>query len=335
MIFPEILGKNFFYLYERIEDFTHISTGILIKAISKNKKIAYIDFSQKPRKLTNFFENLALSKEFQATYKIKLDIFTFETGKITKSILPIVEYLSINQDGFFREIQTDYDIIIFENFQSEFITTSELIQIIQNKNPKTNIIITSSKEEILKKTINYIDKVSIIKQICSNSLISSKNVEVVCANNQENRQLNSLGEIIRNFVLKQETRYVSFLERNNDEEKSFLANLKLFSKNQTLYPNFDFVIYTNKNSNNNKLINLELYEDFLKIVITLLRKEGGVSIIDNLHNPFVQNNNIINETYKLLKEAKSKIKININRQDSHLLNLSTKTTKFDDFREFE
>jgi hypothetical protein len=327
MIFPEVLGKNFLYLYENINDFTNIGAGILIKSISKNKNTAYINFNQKAKTLTSFFENLALSKEFNSSLKIKLDIFSFETGKITKSILPFVEYLTINIDDFFRHIQTDYDIIIFENFQPEQITTDDLIQIIEKKSSKTNIIITTSDESVLKEIVKLLDKVSIIKLTSSNSLISSKNVELTFANNLENRQLNSLGEIIRNFVLKQETKYISFLENVNDDEKIFLTNLKFFSKNQTLYPNFDYLIYTNKSINNN-LTDLKLYEDFLKIILTLLRKDNGILIIDNLFNPFVKENEIINQIYKFLYNSNLKVKLNIDKENSRLLSLSNKTTKF-------
>ena len=49
--------------------FSEIGCGAILKAISCEGKIAYINFSNHSKKLVNFFENICLSKEFIFEFK--------------------------------------------------------------------------------------------------------------------------------------------------------------------------------------------------------------------------------------------------------------------------
>ncbi len=337
MLFPENLGKNFFYLYEKILDYTDISVGIIIKSISLNEKVAYVDFKGNAKKLTNFFENLSLSKEFSKEHlRIKLDIYSNNNSHITKSILPMVEYQNLDRSAFFKNLVEDYDKIIFENIEGCDIDFELLMKFLKLKNEKTNVIFTSSCERFLNRISAQIDKISIIKTVCENSLISNKNVNYFLSNSCENRRLNSYGNVIRNFIDKVKVIYISFLEKGSDEEKVFFWNLKIYSKNNPLYSNFDFIIFNNRSLVSRKnLVNLEDYEEYLKLLITILKKNIYTVVIDNIYNLFVKNNVYFDEVLDLLKKVNTRICINSDKNTKKIYEMANKTIRYYDYNQIQ
>ena len=303
MLFPKIRGENLFYLYSNNQTNIELSIGIILKAISKNQKVAFIDFQNDYIKLNSFFENLSLSKIFKSE-NLKVDFFRFKNDMGIKSIISSVEYESFPKQKFFEKIK-NYDYIIFQNLNFNNFSKDELRTFLISKNKNTFVIINSIKKEELEDLKKNIDRSYYLSCDKKNSLISNKNLYYIFSNQYELNYLISIGKIINNLIEKKEIRYIGFDLFEIFDESDFFLNLKKFTQNSPMYNKFDFVIFTKKNLEDKKQ-NYYEYLKFLQIVNTSLLKNGDL-IIFEIYNTIREENKEFSKFLEELEKTKSKI----------------------------
>ena len=116
MLFNENLGQNISY-FDNFENYSNISFGIILKALSKNLRICFIKDSSNSY-VSNLFENLSLMP-FKNFLEINLQIYNIKEDGISKIILPNVEYQKCDKKKFEFEIKK-FDLILIENSEENF-----------------------------------------------------------------------------------------------------------------------------------------------------------------------------------------------------------------------
>jgi ATP:corrinoid adenosyltransferase len=238
-------GLSHVYLDESQEDFSNFSVGLLIRALGHNLKIAYFDVNNSAKKFISFLENLSLSnffnKEFQ---RVHIDVFNVsKNNKITRTILPLVEYHNIDKDYFFQVLK-DYDLIIFDNFNvGEFFSNLDVKKTINEKNSFADIFYIVNNKKDFEKINAYFDFSYVYEIKKKRTLLTNKNL-IYLYGDGRGKSLYSYGYIIRNYILKCDTKLI-FFDKGDDifGEFKFFSSLKNWSKmNSRFYGGFDFVI---------------------------------------------------------------------------------------------
>jgi hypothetical protein len=329
MIFPKIIGKNFFFLENTNSTFSQINLGIIIKAISSNKKILYIDSKNKSKKIISFFEKLCLNKEFNLNFKMNnFDIYSINKNNINVSILPKVEYSNLPLSKIFSNLKK-YDYIIFEELDFEIIPKEIFIEFLKMKNEKTNIIISTNSENIYENLIDEFDKKYLFFNQSQNSLISNRNVKYKYSKEFEINYLISLGNLFSNLIDNKNSLFFNFFDNSDYEsEKHFLFVLKkIMSSNSNLFSIFEY-IYCIKNEKNE----LEI-ENTLKLLLTILNKNDKEIIISNF-TEFEILKNYLNPILEKLENSKNKIDIYGYDFSKKIFDKSSKVTKIIKIEDF-
>ena len=290
IIFPKVVGQNLFFLNSNIEEFSNLSLGIIIKALSNNKKVGFVDCRNKISNLNSFFENLVLSKNFE---NLKIDFFKFRKENILKSIVSNVEYTTLLKKEFFQSLN-DYDYVIFENFSYENFSKEDFINFLENKNEELFVILNSSIKDTLKDLMKFIQKSYLTfsqRKIMSSQ---SKDLEYNFSQYDEILYLCSLGNFLRKMIKKEECYYFCLDKNKNSAQMEFLLKLKKFSKESLLYKEINFTIFDEMSSekinllknNLSKNINVVIYgvERLKEISLDIKNSRGFVSIFSAMYS---------------------------------------------------
>lgn len=334
MIVKEAKGEVHLILEPKIEDFSEIALGLLIRSIPHNLSIAYVDVSGKAIKLNNFFENISLSYSFVKHFrKIHFELFTFKNNnKISKSILPQVEFYSINEQIFSSSLK-DFDIVIFDNYSDAVLKKFTLLNITSSKQPHQEFFIITSQKKISEEIKNNVNNYYSIDISKKKTLTSSKECILNVVGDKSYSSLYSIGHMIRNFINKKDVKYIGF-DRGDDiyGENAFFSALKKWTKENTLYGTFDFVNtgikrYFEKGfRNENILEDTKEAKEGLSLLETALRKQSPIiadSIID------AQTNNILEfeDIKKVLGKIKNELVVTGETENSNFSSISTKSVK--------
>lgn len=284
-------GVSKLYLDKTMKDFSYLSAGCLIRAVGHNLKVAYIDTQKKSSKLINVFENLSLSSKFlRALEKIHIETFSFvNSQKVSKGIIPLVEFQMLNQELFWKNLK-NFDLIIFDNIDFKYFSKEKLLSFIKNKEYETEIIITTLNEEDFNFFLDDVEMAFFIEEEKTFSLTSNKNIVSIIGNGY-GKSVYNLGVLFSNFIEKKDVKLIYFDKGDSFyKEIRFLQALKYFKiQNPNLYGTFDFV-QTGVSRYEGPYIRQEnsaqdIFEakEALMLLKTSLKKHTPV-IVDNLIN---------------------------------------------------
>lgn len=242
MIGTRVIGQNHIYLDEKIEGYSNIAVGLLLRAVGHGLKVAYVDVCSKATKFTNFLENLSLSYSFVKKFdRLHVETFVFkENDKISKAIIPLVEFYSINNDIFWKSIGK-FDLVIFDNVTLEHISQAKIKSFMENKDPNEEAVFIFSDKKGFNKVKDDFDLISELKYTTNNSLISKSNITNITGNGK-GKSTFSFGYLLRGFIAKADVKLVYF-DKGGDfyGERFFFNAIKKWSKENNLYGTFDYV----------------------------------------------------------------------------------------------
>ena len=242
MINLRTYGLNHIYFDENIEDFSNVAVGLIIRALGHGLKIAYIDCSNTASKFTNFLENLSLSNSFIRKFdRFLIDIYRFKSDLImSKTILPLVEFTNIPHHMFWKEINS-YDLVVFDKCYFKCIPKLKIINLLNNKPKKTEIIFVLQEKKEFDEIKSYFDLITHYKHTNKNTIISKSNILNITGNGK-GKSTYCFGMIIRAYLNKDDVRLIYF-DKGGDfyGERRFFDPLKKWAKENTLYGRFDYV----------------------------------------------------------------------------------------------
>ncbi|MCA9497136.1 MAG: cob(I)yrinic acid a,c-diamide adenosyltransferase [Nanoarchaeota archaeon] len=245
-------GLNQIYFDKNISDFSNIAVGLVTRAISHSLRVAYVDVSGKASKFINFLENLSLSRNFvKKFHKLHLETFTFKEKYISKGIIPLVEFYNISYEMFWNSLK-NFDLIIFDNATLDVISKYKIQNLLSEKENKTEIIFTFSKEKDFWEIHSNFDIVSSFVYNENSLLLSNKNITNIYGSGK-GKTLYALGHMLRNFMMKEEVKFISF-DKGSDYLGAglFFYALKKWSNENSFYGTFDYVFTgLNRNLENN------------------------------------------------------------------------------------
>ncbi|MFW6285714.1 MAG: cob(I)yrinic acid a,c-diamide adenosyltransferase [Nanoarchaeota archaeon] len=326
--------KTYIYYDNKIDGFSNIAVGSLIKAIGENLNIAYIDSSDKVNKINNFIENLSLSYNFRKNLNsFHVDIFNLKDDKkILQSIIPQVEFSAITYDMFWNSLK-NYDILIFDNFDFKKIPLIKIKSILINKMPKTQILLcTKDKNAYEKIKENF--NIKIICNYSTNKGLLIKKGLINIYGNCKGTSTYAIGYLLKNFILKKDVKLIYF-DKGDDiyGDAIFFTQLKKWNIENRMYGRFDFVKtgikryqFGNFRQENITLDNKEA-QDGLMLLSTALKKQSPV-IADELND--VISKGIINEqdVIDVIKGIKNELIITGKTTPSKIKEMSQKLIEF-------
>ncbi|MDA3854764.1 MAG: cob(I)yrinic acid a,c-diamide adenosyltransferase [Candidatus Woesearchaeota archaeon] len=314
------------YLDKNIIDYSNLSAGLLIKAIGLGMKIAYIDTKDSATKLSNFIENLSLSYSFTNSLKrFQLDIYKpKQNKKISKTIIPLVEFCNITQDMFYNSLY-EYDLVIIDNLNFEILNKMKIISLLKNSN--SQIIITTKEEEIFNEIKSECNSQYICEYIENHNLVINKNITNISGNGK-GKTAYPIGYLIRKFLEKHAVKLIYF-DKGDDiyGDPIFLNSLKKWSRENNLYGSFDFVKTGIKRQFNNQSRDEITPQDIkeaneaLMLLKTSIKKQSPV-IADELNTIIEKKIINLDEILPILNDVKNELIITGNTTNQKLLNLA-------------
>ncbi len=322
-------AKSTLYLDTQANDYSNLSAGFLVKAIGDGKRIAYVDTKDTSIKLTNFFENLSLSYSFiKSLNRFQLDIYKFKNNnKISKTIIPQVEFCNIDEEIFWNSLK-NYNIIIFDNVDTKIIKKIKLISLLQSNQNMHIICITPNEIDYKELQENFNEKLK-LNYIENNSLVKKKGLINVYGKGL-GKSSYSIGYLIREFVNKKDVKLIYFDKGDDIYGDAFFFNsLKKWKKENNLYGNFDYVKTGIKRHVNNmyregihELDKIEA-KDALMLLKTSLKKQTPV-IADELNSILEKQIITIDEVLEILNSLNQELIINGTKSHKKILEISQK-----------
>lgn len=332
MIDKDARGEIHLFYEPKIDSYSNTALGLIIRAIHHGIRIGYVDLSDKSSKLNNFFENLSLSHYFVKNFrKIHLEIFSFKSnGKISKSIIPQVEFYTINEQIFLKSI-SDFDFVIFDSYSSEVLKKFTLLNILSNKQPHQEYFIITSNEKDAKDLEPNVNNSYSYVESKKKTLTSSKESIITVTGSKTNSTLYSIAHMVRNFINKNDVKYIGF-DRGDDiyGENAFFSALKKWNKEHELYGTFDYV-NTGVRRYFEKGYRDEIYpedtkeaKEGLSLLDTALRKQSPIisdGIIDIVNKDIIK----YEDLKKVLGKVKNELILTGEVENKDINSISTKT----------
>jgi len=323
-----IKEKNIIYLDPKTSDFSNIAAGLLIQAIGNQRSVAYINFENKAIKLTNFIENVSLSYSFvKALNRFHVDIYNFkDENKISKTIIPLVEFCMISTDMFYNSLN-NYDLIIIDNYNSKYMSNIKIKSVIEN-NPKAQVILITANEKIFKNiSIHFNTKIH-CKYTKNKTITTNLSSIVNIVGDAMGKSLYSIGYLLRQFLYKKDVKLIYFDKGDNIYgDAVFFKALKKWVIENNLYGTFDFVKtgikrYTTQGYRiENTILDRKEAKDTLMLLKTALKKQTPV-VADELNTIIYKNILKIEEILPILNNVKNELIITGKTSHKELLNIS-------------
>ena len=237
------IGLSHCYFDSRIEGFSNVAVGLLIRAIGHGLKVAYVDVGGKGTKFTNFIENLSLSYSFVKRFdRLRIDLYTFKVNdKVSKTLIPLVEFYTINSEMFWKGLN-EYDLVIFDNIEKDSLSKFKIISFIENKAIDVESVFVFSDEKSFNDVKDNFNLVSIYNyNDASKGLILKQNI-INITGDGKGKSTYGFGHLIRSFISKKDVKLVYF-DKGGDfyGEMKFFEALKRWAVENNLYGKFDFV----------------------------------------------------------------------------------------------
>lgn len=238
------IGLSHIYLDNKIEGFSNVAAGMVIRAIGHGLKIGYVDCSSGSTKFVNFLENLCLSYSFVKKFgSFHIEVFRFNSknNRINKSILPLVEFQTVSEDIFWDSI-LNFDLIIFDNFDLEKINQYKIKNILENRGINSEIVFTTKDPKVfenLKSQFDFAVKYTYKK----NPLLSTSRNIINLNGTSRGKSSYSYGYLLRKFFEKNDVKLIYFdREGNFYGERLFFQALKKWMQENSFYGSLDFVV---------------------------------------------------------------------------------------------
>jgi cob(I)alamin adenosyltransferase len=334
------LGEKHAYLDTHSKDFSNLSLGLIARASGHSLKIAYVDFEDTAKKLNQFLENLSLSTQFIKNFdKLHIETFTFKKNeKISRSIIPLVEFYSINENIFKKDLEK-FDLIIFDNINSRNINEIKLKSIIKPKNPFAEIVCIFNEEKYFNKLSDEFDLITKYNFSGPNYPIIQKNIFNITGNGK-GKSTYSFGYIIRNFIEKKDVKLIYFDKGGNFYgEKVFFKALKDWGKNNSLYGRFDWVSTGNQRFDGKRFRFENTPEDIreakegLMLLKTSLKKQTPV-LAEELNTTVNSKILKVNEILEILKDLKNELVISGRNSPKEILEISDKILEVQEIKHY-
>lgn len=325
--------------FDSTSNYSYISIGYLIRCMGHGLKIAYVDTKKNSSKIINVIENLSLSNKFKKELpKLHIETFTFtQKDKISRGIIPLVEFHTINQSLFWKELKK-FDIIIFDNILFEHFTKTQLISFIRNKNNDTEIILTTSDISDFEELAPELDAAYKISQKKTSSLLSNKNI-VSLTGDGNGKSVYGFGYLFEQFIKKQDVKLVYFDKGDNFyKEMEIFKALKIWKKeNSYLYGNFDFVqtgvprfdgpSSRLENSDSDK----KEAKEALMLLKTSLKKQTPV-VADQISRVINSNLLTIKEVLDVLNTVENELIVSGEKMPKEILSISNKKIEIENIK---
>lgn len=269
-------GYSHLYLTTKDKEYSDLAIGLLMRSLGHNLKVAYIDSSGQARKFINFLENLSLSNNFVKSFnKLHLETFTFRKDKkILRSIIPLVEFHTINSDRFWKELK-NFDVILFDTIDSNNLPLEKISGLIRNKAIETEIVCICNNEKdftFLEEAVEFSYKIS---KTTKNALGGNKNINIY-EGDLKSINLISHGHLIKHYLDKKDVKLISFDKENlKYGENTFFKALKQWDKVNRLYGSFDYVSTGVPHNGERKDLMKESNEG-LTLLTTALKKQTPI-----------------------------------------------------------
>jgi hypothetical protein len=305
--------KHSYYDKLSKDDFSNFSLGLISRSLGHNLKIAYVNFNNSGKKLSSFFENLSLNYSFLKNFKrMHFEIFDIRNNnRIERTVLPLVEYNTINQDYFIKLLK-EFDLIIVDNFSFSNLSENYFNKILFSKSQNTELFFIFNDKKDFEKTQDNFENVNEILIKENNNLFTNKRIKIF-EGDETFPQLYSYGYLLRNYIHKKDTKLIFFDMGDFEIFGEFLffkslreINLKL----NKIYGNFDYVITGYKRFYGgyyrNDVLDLDKIEanEGLQLLKTSVRKQTPV-LAGNLGNVIekkILNLEDLNQVLNLVKD---------------------------------
>lgn len=338
MLGTRAIGLSHIYYDKNIGGFSNVAAGMVIRAIGHGLRIAYIDCSSSAKKFTNFLENLCLSHSFVKSFSsFHIEIFSFlqSRGKISKSILPLVEFHNITEDIFWNTINK-FDLIVFDNFNLDLISEYKITNILENREINSEIVFTTSSESDFKKIRDKFD-FGISFTYTKNPLLSSSRNIINIQGESRGKSTYSYGHILRKFFEKKDVKMIYFdKEGNFYGEKIFFKALKKWMDEHSFYGSLDYVSTGYKRYEGRKYRDTIVTEDIkeaengLMLLETSIKKQTPV-LAEDLSNVVINNIIPIEKAEKILEQVNRELIITGKVSPKNFLKLSNIVIDVKDF----
>jgi len=327
MIPTRAIGLNHIYLDEHLDGFSNVAVGLLLRAVGHSLKVAYVDVTGSPKKFTNFLENLSLSSFFVRKFdRLYIETFVLRGDKVSKGIIPSVEFNTITKEIFWDEINK-FDLVIFDGANLEQISNFKILNFLENKNPTTeSVFIFNNKKDFDEVKENF-DLISSYNYNKKSTFQSNKNI-INITGDGKGKSTFSFGYIVRRFIEKKDVKLVYFDKGGNYYgERVFFDALKDWSKRNISYGKFDYVAtgasrfdgYKFRFENNSKDLSeakegLMLFKTALKKQTPVIGEELNTTIKTGLLNLY--------EVLDILKEINHEVLITGRYSPKEILEIS-------------
>lgn len=322
-------GQNHIYFDKHSNNYSNAAVGMLLRAIGHGLKVAYVNCNDSSNKLTNFLENLSLSYSFIKKFpKFHMDLFTFKKdGKISRTFLPNVEFNTINEDIFYKIINNNYDLVIYDQLNFNNISELKIKNLLTTKNKTTEIIMITNSYGEFEKIKNLFDLISIYKYQ-ENKILGNKKSLINITGDGKGKSIFCFGLVIRNFIEKQDVKLIYFdKEGTQYGERIFFEALKKWSKENNMYAKFDYVstgcqrFDGNTYRTNNTHLDIKEAKEGLMLLKTALIKKTVV-IADELNTAISNNLLETNEISEIFNSIQNQLIISGKKSPSQIINKS-------------
>lgn len=308
-------GLSHLYFDPEIDGFSSISVGMLVRALGAGLSIAYVDVQGTGKKFTNFLENLSLSHSFTRKFdKFHVECFDLSKGsKISKSILPLVEFYSIDDSMFWSSLDK-FDCVIFDNITLKSISKYKIQNFLQNRSHDTEVLFTCKEEKEVKQISEFFDYNITLEYKKSPLLNTHKNIMAIYGGGR-GKSTFSFGYIVKSFFEKKNVKLVYFDKHGSHySERIFFSALKKWISEHSIYGSFDFV-ETGLKRLEGKNIRLEITEedktearDALMLLKTALKKQTPV-VAEELNDAIEKGLIDVKEVLPLLENTSNELVI--------------------------
>ncbi|NQZ84534.1 MAG: cob(I)yrinic acid a,c-diamide adenosyltransferase [Nanoarchaeales archaeon] len=326
------LGLNHIYLDTKIEDYSNIALGYIIRAIGHGLKIAYVDCADTSSKFSNFIENLSLSYSFTKNFpRLNMDLFTFKKNEIiSRTLIPDVEFANLTQEMFWNQLpKHKYDLIIFDNANFEKISKFKMINTLNSKSSNTEIVVLMDKKEDYAEIKSYFDLNCELSFKENNKGLSNVKSILNITGQGRGKSFFSYGYLLRSYVNKKAVKLIYFDKEDNlYGEQFFFKALKRWARENDMYGSFDYVA-TGKNKFNGATYRQENDEEDIKeakeglmLLKTSLLKDTPV-IADELNSAIENGLLSESEVLKVLENVHHELIITGNKSPSSIKKISS------------
>lgn len=324
-----IIGQNHIYLDSHLDGYSNVAVGLLVRAVGHGMKVAYVDVGGGATKFTNFLENVSLSYSFVRKFdRLHIEIFRFKNDdKVSKTIIPLVEFSNINYDLFWDSID-NYDLVVFDNVSFDNVDKKKVLSFLESKDMNCEVVFVFNNEKDFDGVKDAFDLITKYDYKSNNSLVTKQSI-VNITGDGKGKSTYSFGYLIRNFILKSNVKLIYF-DKGGDfyGERFFFNAIKKWSVENNLYGSFDYTATGLKRFDgksfrfDNVLEDVREARDGLMLLNTAMKKNSLV-IAEELNTTIKTGLLKIDEVMHVLDKVENDLMITGRYSPKEILNISS------------